>query len=143
MRRDASPWTWIQGVLAPLQFAVMLWSAVLVIGVLGGGDGYGLATVSVLIKTSLLYLIMVTGSLWERDVFGKWLFVPQFFWEDVVSMGVLALHTAYVAALIGGWLGPRELMLLALAAYAAYAVNAIQFVLKLRKARLESRAATS
>lgn len=142
-RRDASPWTWIQGVLAPLQFAVMLWSAVLVIGVLSGGDGYGLATVSVLIKTSLLYLIMVTGSLWERDVFGQWLFVPQFFWEDVVSMGVLALHTAYVAALVGGWLGPRELMLLALAAYAAYAINAIQFVLKLRKARLESRVVTS
>jgi 3-vinyl bacteriochlorophyllide hydratase len=138
-RRDASRWTLVQGVLAPLQFVVMLGSTVLVVAVLRGADAYGLATASVLLKTFLLYLIMVTGSLWEHDVFGRWLFVPQFFWEDVVSMGVMALHTAYVVALLGGWLTPQGLMLLALVAYASYVVNAAQFVYKLRQARLESR----
>jgi len=55
-------------------------------------------------------------------------------------MLVLALHTAYLAALWGAWLTPQQQMLLALAAYAAYVVNATQFLLKLRAARLQAQA---
>jgi len=134
-RRDASPWTLVQGVLAPLQFLVFLVSLGLVLRYLTTGTGFPAATASVVVKTLVLYLIMVTGSIWEKDVFGKWLFAPAFFWEDVFSMLVLALHTAYLVALLTGWLGPRGQLTLALAAYAAYAVNATQFVLKLRAAR--------
>jgi 3-vinyl bacteriochlorophyllide hydratase len=79
---------------------------------------------------------MVTGCIWEKVVFGRYLFAPAFYWEDVFSMLVLALHTAYLVALFGGWLSARALMLLALAAYAAYLINATQFILKLRAARL-------
>jgi 3-vinyl bacteriochlorophyllide hydratase len=140
-RRDASPWTVVQGVLAPLQFAVFLVSLALVIRFLVTGEGEWAATVSVIIKTLVLYSIMVTGAIWERDVFGKYLFAPPFFWEDVVSMGVIALHTAYLVALFTGWLSHTEQMLLALAAYAIYVVNAAQFLWKLRMARLESPAA--
>ncbi len=139
-RRDASPWTLVQGILAPLQFAVFLVSLVLVLRYLATGEGYAIATVSIVVKTLVLYTIMVTGSLWERDVFGRYLFAPAFFWEDVVSILVLALHTAYLYALVFATLGPTELMLLALAAYAAYVINAAQFVLKLRMARLEKAA---
>jgi 3-vinyl bacteriochlorophyllide hydratase len=39
--------------------------------------------------------------------------------------------------LLGGMLSVTELMLLALAAYLAYLINAIQFLLKLRAARLQ------
>lgn len=136
-RRDATPWTLVQGVLAPVQFVVCLVSAALVLRFLMNGDGLFAANLSVIIKTVLLLTIMVTGSIWEKEVFNEWLFAAPFFWEDVVSMGVIALHLAYVAALLGGWLTPRALMLLALTAYAAYFVNAIQFVLKLRAARLQ------
>jgi len=83
----------------------------------------------------LLYLIMVTGAIWEKVVFGQYLFAPAFFWEDVFSFAVIALHTAYVWALLTGALPPVELMALALAAYAAYVINAGQFLLKLRAAR--------
>jgi 3-vinyl bacteriochlorophyllide hydratase len=134
-RRDASPWTLVQGILAPLQFLVFLVSLGLVLRYLSTGTGYAAATISVVVKTLVLYLIMVTGSIWEKDVFGKWLFAPAFFWEDVFSMLVLALHTAYLLALANGWMGPRGQMTLALAAYGAYAINATQFVLKLRAAR--------
>jgi len=134
-RRDASPWTRVQGVLAPLQFAVFLVSLYLVLDYLASGEGFLIATLSVVIETLVLYAIMVTGSLWERDVFGRYLFARPFFWEDVVSIGVLALHSAYLVALLTGALGPRELMVLALAAYASYVINAAQFVLKLRAAR--------
>lgn len=136
-RRDASPWTLVQGVLAPLQFAVFLVSLGLVLRWLASGEGFAAATASVVVKTALLYTIMVTGSVWEKVVFGRWLFAEAFFWEDVFSMLVLALHTAYLLALVFGWLGARGQMLLALAAYATYVVNAAQFVLKLRAARLE------
>jgi 3-vinyl bacteriochlorophyllide hydratase len=139
-RRDASGWTVVQGVLAPLQFAVFLASLVLVLRCLFTGEGYALANASVLLKTLLLYTIMVTGSIWEKVVFGRWLFAPAFFWEDVFSMLVLALHTAYLAALAFGALDARGLMLLALAAYAAYAINAAQFLIKLRMARLDAAA---
>jgi 3-vinyl bacteriochlorophyllide hydratase len=139
LRRDASAWTLVQGVLAPLQFLVFAASVVLVLRYLATGAGYELATASVVLKTLLLYTIMVTGCIWEKVVFGVYLFAEAFFWEDVFSMLVLALHTAYLAALFGGWLAPQGLMLLALAAYAAYLINATQFLLKLRAARLAAR----
>ncbi len=139
-RRDESPWTLVQGILAPIQFLVFLASSVLVLRYLATGDGYAEATASIIVKTLLLYAIMVTGSIWEHDVFGRYLFAPAFFWEDVVSMFVLALHTAYLAALFTGWLTPREQMTLALVAYASYVINAAQFVFKLRAARMEARA---
>lgn len=138
-RRDASPWTLVQGVLAPLQFLAFAVSLVLLLRYLASGAGELAATVSVLVKTALLYLIMVTGSIWEKVVFGRWLFAPAFYWEDVFSMLVLALHTAYLAALAGHWLDTRGLAWLALAAYASYVVNATQFLLKLRAARLQQQ----
>jgi len=140
-RRDASVWTLIQGILAPVQFLVFLVSLGLVIRFLATGAGYEVATASILVKTGVLYLIMVTGAIWEKVVFGQYLFAPAFFWEDVVSFGVIALHTAYVWALLTGSLAPVPLMLLALAAYAVYVLNAAQFLLKLRAARLDADAA--
>lgn len=139
-RRDATRWTLVQGILAPAQFLVFLASLALVLRFLATGEGLVAATWSVVIKTLVLYLIMITGSIWEKRVFGVWLFAPAFFWEDVFSFLVLALHTAYLAALAAGALGARGQMLLALAAYAAYMVNATQFVLKLRAARRDERA---
>jgi len=137
LRRDATPWTVVQGVLAPAQFLVFLLSLALVLRFLFTGAGETAATASIVVKTLVLYTIMVTGAIWERKVFGRYLFAPAFFWEDVVSMLVIALHTAYLWALLTGAMDVRSRMLLALAAYAAYVANATQFVMKLRAARLE------
>lgn len=142
-RRDATAWTLVQGVLAPVQFFVFLISVVLVLRYLQSGQGETAATVSIVLKTFLLYTIMITGCIWEKVVFGRYLFAASFFWEDVFSMLVLALHTAYLVALYTGSLSVREQMLLALAAYAAYAINATQFLLKLRAARLQSAQQTN
>jgi 3-vinyl bacteriochlorophyllide hydratase len=139
LRRDATPWTLVQGLLAPIQFFVFLVSVVLVLRYLQTGEGETAATISIVIKTILLYTIMITGCIWEKVVFGRYLFAHSFFWEDVFSMLVLALHTAYLFALFSGSLSVKEQMLLALAAYATYIINAIQFLLKLRAARLQSQ----
>lgn len=138
VRRDTSVWTLVQGILAPVQFLIFVVSLVLVLRYLATGEGAYVATVSVIVKTMALYTIMITGSIWEKVVFGKWLFVPAFFWEDVFSMLVLALHTTYLVALGWGLLGERALMLLALTAYITYVINAGQFVWKLRAARLQA-----
>ena len=134
----------VQGVLAPIQFLAFLISLVLVLRFLVTGAGHDAAMISVVVKTFTLYTIMITGCIWEKDVFGVWLFAPAFYWEDVFSMLVLALHTAYLVALVTGTLTPQQQMLLALAAYAAYVVNAGQFIWKLRMARLQAaRTATA
>lgn len=138
-RRDSTRWTLVQGLLAPLQFVVFLVSLGLVLRFLATGEGHDAAAWSVVAKTFVLYTIMVTGCLWEKAVFGQYLFAEPFFWEDVFSFAVIALHTAYVLSLVNGWMGSRAQMLLALAAYAAYVVNAGQFLWKLRLARLQEQ----
>ena len=137
-RRDATVWTTVQGILAPVQFLVCAVSLILVLRYLATGDGYSAATVSILAKTALLYTIMVTGAIWEKVVFGQYLFAPAFFWEDVVSFAVIALHTLYLYGLLTETVTPLQLMLITLAAYATYFINATQFLLKLRRARLDS-----
>lgn len=137
VRRDATPWTIVQAVLAPLQFLAFLVSLLLVCRYLLTGESLLAATISIVVKTMLLYAIMITGSIWEKVVFDKWLFARPFYWEDVFSMLVIALHTAYLFVLFTGYLGPRGQMYLALAAYATYVINAAQFLFKLRSGRRE------
>ncbi len=138
VRRDSTRWTLVQGLLAPFQFVIFLISLGLVLRSLVSGEGVFAADVSVLVKTFTLYTIMVTGSIWEKVVFGKWLFARAFFWEDVFSMLVLALHTAYLVMLFGNYGSFEQRMYVALAGYAAYVINATQFLLKLRAARLQA-----
>ena len=136
-RRDATAWTWVQGVLAPVQFLVFLISLYLVVHSLKAGEHTDWALGSVVVKTLVLYAIMVTGAIWEKVVFGQYLFAPAFFWEDVVSMGVLALHTAYLWVWWQGLWDTTQQLLLALAAYMSYGFNAAQYIRKLRMARLQ------
>ena len=139
-RRDATIWTPVQGFLAAFQFLVFAVSVCLIARYMVTGNGETAAVWSVVFKTLVLYAIMVTGSIWEKVVFDKWLFAPAFFWEDVFSFLVLGLHTAYLWSLYTGNMGTRNQLWLALAAYAAYAINAGQFLLKLRAARAQERA---
>jgi 3-vinyl bacteriochlorophyllide hydratase len=140
IRRDSTYWTFVQGLLAPIQFFIFLGSLYFVLRYLLTGEGLDTANESVVVKTLTLYTIMITGCIWEKVVFGRYLFAPSFYWEDVFSMLVLALHTAYLYAMYTQKLQGVELMYLALAAYATYVVNAGQFILKLRAARLDQEA---
>ena len=136
-RRDTTIWTTVQGVLAPLQFIIFVISLGLVIRYLVNGTGYDVATWSIIFKTIVLYVIMITGAIWEKNVFGQYLLAPAFFWEDIFSFLVIGLHTSSLWALFTGALTPNQLIWLALVAYASYLINAVQFVLKLRAARLQ------
>ncbi|MBI1402609.1 MAG: 2-vinyl bacteriochlorophyllide hydratase [Porphyrobacter sp.] len=137
VRRDSTVWTLVQGILAPLQFLVFLVSLALVLRALATGEGAFAADASIVVKTLVLYTIMITGSIWEKVVFGKWLFAEAFFWEDVFSMLVLALHSLYLVMLFGEIGTTDQRLLVALTGYATYVINAGQFLWKLRMARLE------
>ncbi len=133
----------MQGILAPLQLLVFAVSLILVLRCMYTGLGAELAAASVLVKTLVLYTIMVTGSIWEKDVFGCWLFARPFFWEDVVSMGVIALHTLYLVMYLGDFGSTTDQLQVALLAYAAYLINAVQFLHKFRLARQSRPASVS
>ena len=135
LRRDNSLWTKVQAVLAPLQFLVCFASIGFVVSYLYTGEGYLIATLSILFKTAILYLIMITGAIWEKEVFGQYLLAPAFFWEDIVSFFVIAIHTAYVLSLIMSLMDAEKLMWLALIAYLAYFINATQFLIKFKLGR--------
>ena len=137
VRRDTTRWTLVQGVLAPVQFVIFLISLYLVMTSLSSGLHTDWALISVVIKTLVLYAIMVTGAIWEKAVFGQYLFAGPFFWEDVVSMVVLALHTAYLWVWWQGQWSATEQLWLALVAYGTYGINAAQYIRKFRMARLQ------
>ena len=136
-KRDATRWTLVLGVLAPVQFLVFLVSLYLVVNSLKTGENTDWALASVVLKTLVLYAIMVTGCIWEKVVFDKYLFAHAFFWEDVVSMLVMALHTAYLWVWWQGSWSADDQLLLALTAYITYGINAAQYIRKLRMARLQ------
>lgn len=138
-RRDSTIWTTVQGVLAPLQFVVFGISLILLLRYLYSGAGYEIATFSVLVKTAILFIIMITGAIWEKVVFGQYLLAPSFFWEDVFSFFVIAAHSIYLLALMTSLFEPLILTYIALTAYFLYVVNAVQFVWKFRIARLSSK----
>lgn len=128
-RRNASPWTRVQVILAPIQFLAFLISFGLVIRYLLTGEGYWVATVSVWIKIGLIWALTITGMLWEKDVYGKYFMAPEFFWEDLGNLIALLTHNAYFAAQWLGW-SDRDVMLVMVFAYTTYLFNAGQFIVK-------------
>ena len=133
--RDRTIWTKVQAILAPLQFIVCIISLALVVRYLFTSEGYYIATVSIIIKSCLLFLIMITGAIWEKVVFGQFLFAKAFFWEDIVSFFVIFFHGLYLYVLLSGDFAPTSQMSVALFAYFLYFINAFQFLRKLRLAR--------
>ena len=139
IKRDKTRWTLVQGILAPIQFIFFLISLALVINYFMTGEYATLALLSVVFKTFLLYLIMVTGCLWEKAVFDCYLFAKPFYWEDVVSIFVMILHSIYLLSLFTTAFTVSEKLLIALVAYFVYVINATQFLLKFRAASIQSR----
>lgn len=128
-RREASPWTRVQIVLAPIQFLAFLISFALVVRFLVSGAGYTAATVSVLIKIGLLWAITISGMIWEKQIFGHYFLAREFFWEDVGNAVAIATHSLYFVARGLHW-SEHSVMLVMLLAYCTYLVNCAQFVRK-------------
>ncbi len=131
-RRNASVWTKVQAILAPIQFVIFIAGlAVTLMYQAGAGiDSFTWVTIFVILKTFVFLLIFVTGAFFENDVFGKYVFAPEFFWEDVGSSIAIVVHFSYFVLF---YMGADENILIwtALLAYLSYLINAAQFVLRL------------
>jgi 3-vinyl bacteriochlorophyllide hydratase len=134
-RREASRWTRVQIILAPIQFVVFVISFALVIRYLVTGNGYWVATISVWIKILLIWVLTITGMLWEYDMYDHYFMAKEFFWEDVGNLIAIITHNLYFVA---QWLGAdsRTVMWVMVFAYITYLFNAAQFVARgVRSAR--------
>ena len=138
-KRNRSPWTKVQAILAPIQFLAFLISFALVIHYLLTGENYALANASVLVKISLLWAITITGMIWEKEIFGHWFMAPQFFWEDVGNAVAMFFHNLYFVARWLDW-SDRAVMSLMLVAYTTYLINCGQFVMTGVRAGQQRRA---
>lgn len=139
-RRQQSKWTIVQAILAPLQFLTFIISVILIIRYLSTGLDYQITTISILIKIALMWLITITGMLWEKEVFGQWFLAPQFFWEDVMNAVSLILHNGYFIGLLLG-ASERDLVLVMLVAYASYMINFAQFLVRGLRSRKQRQSA--
>ena len=127
-RKNASPWTRIHPIFALGQLGVFIVSVVLLALYLAGVVGFAAVHVSVIIKFALMVGAVVTGSLWEHDVFGPWWFAREFLLEDVMTAIVMAAHVLYfVAVFVQHSVGLAVAILTV--AYALYALNVIQYVI--------------
>lgn len=131
-RRNASVWTKVQAILAPIQFVIFL--AGLTVTYLYKAHylihDFTWITVFVTLKTFMLFLIFITGGFFEKEVFGAFAFAPEFFWEDFGSAIAMVVHVSYFILFFVG-LDENTLIWTALLAYLSYLVNAAQFVIRL------------
>ncbi len=128
-RRDASIWTAIHPIFAIGQLGVFLVSLVL-LGLYFAHDVPFLTVhVSVLTKIAFMIGAVITGSLWEHDVFGKWWFAHEFFIEDVMTLNVFLLHIGYLVVVYAWPENTRAILAMLGMAYAVYGLNVGQYIL--------------
>ena len=134
-RREASRWTKVQIILAPIQFVAFIISFGLVIHYLITGDGYLAATISVWVKIALIWALTITGMLWEYDMYDHYFMAKEFFWEDLGNLIAIITHNLYFVAK-GMGADERTVMWVMVFAYVTYLFNAAQFLVRgVRSAR--------
>ena len=134
-RREASRWTKVQIILAPIQFVAFIVSFGLVIHYLITGDGFLAATISVWVKIALIWALTITGMLWEHDMYDHYFMAKEFFWEDLGNLIAIITHNLYFVAK-GMGADERTVMWVMVFAYVTYLFNAAQFLVRgVRSAR--------
>jgi 3-vinyl bacteriochlorophyllide hydratase len=128
-RREASKWTKVQIILAPIQFLAFIISFILVVSYLITGHLHLAATISVWIKIALIWALTITGMLWEKDMYDHYFMAKEFFWEDLGNLIAILTHNAYFVVQWLGW-DDRSVMYVMLFAYFTYLFNAAQFIVK-------------
>lgn len=131
-QRNASVWTDIQIILAPIQFFVFL--AGVTVNILVAyhivAIDFFWVSVAILFKTLFFAILFITGMFFEKEIFGKWIFSKAFLWEDVGSTIAAVFHLLYFFL---AWMGASETVLVweACLAYLTYVLNALQYLVRI------------
>jgi 3-vinyl bacteriochlorophyllide hydratase len=132
-RREASKWTRIHPIFALGQLGAFFVSVGFLIAYGFGWVGFAAVHESVLIKIALMIGAIVTGALWEKDVFNWYWFAPDFFFEDAWTVNVFLLHLGYLAVVYTEPSNPAKALLLLVIAYIVYVANVVQYVWRTHK----------
>lgn len=129
--RNRSVWTKVQIFLAPIQFVVFIVGFILTyLYYVGEIQNFDVVTYAIVVKTIFIVVLFVTGAFFEKEIFGKWVYAPEFFWEDVGSTIAVAVHFLYFI-LAAFQFSKEALIWCAFAAYFSYVVNAAQYLIRL------------
>ncbi len=129
-RRSASVWTKIHPVFALGQLLAFFVSVGLLIGYFRGSVSFDVVHESVLLKVALMVGAIVTGALWEKDVFGHYWFAPEFMGEDTMTVNVFILHLGYLTMVLAHPQNITAQIGTLLVAYTVYIANVAQYVLR-------------
>ena len=131
-RREASIWTRIHPIFAIGQLGAFAVSVVLLALYFLHLASFATVYLSVLIKIAFMIGAVVTGSLWEHDVFGPWWFAHDFFVEDVMTLNVFLLHIAFLVTAFKWPSNTNAVLGMLLFAYGIYALNVAQYIVQHR-----------
>jgi 3-vinyl bacteriochlorophyllide hydratase len=132
-RRANSMWTRIHPIFALGQLGAFVVSLGILIAYFAGAASFTAVHESVLIKIALMIGAIVTGALWEHDVYGPYWFAPEFFLEDAMTVNVFLLHIAYLIAVYSHPSEPIYALIMLGIAYVVYAANVAQYVWRTHK----------
>jgi 3-vinyl bacteriochlorophyllide hydratase len=129
-RREASLWTRVHPIFAIGQLGVFLVSVGLLVLYALHMMPFTTVYLSVLLKIACMVGAIVTGSLWEHDVFGPWWFADEFFIEDVMTVNVFLLHIGVIVAYFVQPTDMRLVLALLVFAYIVYGLNVAQYIVQ-------------
>uniref|UniRef100_Q3AQ29 2-vinyl bacteriochlorophyllide hydratase n=1 Tax=Chlorobium chlorochromatii (strain CaD3) TaxID=340177 RepID=Q3AQ29_CHLCH len=139
-KRNASVWTDIQIILAPIQFFFFIGG--LTVTILYANDlfpgGFYWVSLAILFKTLFFALLFITGMYFEKEIFNQWVYSKEFLWEDVGSTVAAFFHLLYFVLAFAGY--PRDILILdAFLAYFTYVLNALQYLVRIILEKLNER----
>ncbi len=129
-RRKASIWTRVHPIFAIGQLGIFVVSLVLLGLYFFHVVSFATVYLSVLVKIFAMIGAIVSGSLWERDVFGPWWFAHEFFLEDVMTLNVFVLHVGFLITVYAWPSNEQAMIVMLLLAYGAYGFNAVQYIVR-------------
>ncbi|MDP8305091.1 MAG: 2-vinyl bacteriochlorophyllide hydratase [Candidatus Chlorobium antarcticum] len=139
-KRNASVWTDVQLILAPIQFIVFLIgiSVTALYAMDSSLFSFYWVSVAILFKSFLFGLLFVTGAYFEKEIFDQWVFSKEFLWEDIGSVLAAAFHLLYFVL---AFMGASEDLLVqeAFLAYFTYVLNALQYLVRIILEKLHER----
>ena len=139
-KRNASIWTDIQIILAPIQFLVFVTGVSVTVLYLNGLfiSNFYWVSVAILFKTLFFALLFITGMFFEKEIFNKWVYSKEFLWEDIGSTVAAAFHLLYFVMAYFGY-SDDVLVWEAFLAYFTYIINALQYLVRIILEKLNER----
>jgi 3-vinyl bacteriochlorophyllide hydratase len=132
VKRNASIWTDIQIILAPIQF--LFFVAGVTTTALYANDLFGTSfywvSVAILFKTLFFALLFITGMFFEKEIFNQWVYSKEFLWEDIGSTIAAFFHLLYFFLAYRHY--PENVLIWdAFIAYFTYVLNALQYLIRI------------